>query len=49
MTKCSVCDDEGWVQDETSCGDPDHCSSHRRCECNIDDHIPWERFIDESA
>lgn len=28
---CKECDGDGYVDDETACGDPDHCSPWRAC------------------
>lgn len=28
---CLLCEGSGWVEDETVCGDPDHCSPWRMC------------------
>lgn len=32
MSRCV----DGWIDDPTACGDPDHCSPMFACTCNPD-------------
>lgn len=31
VVKCERCDGEGYIWDDTACGDPDHCSPNYDC------------------
>lgn len=38
---CPECEGDGWVQDPTACGDPEHCSPIMPCRlCNPDGDRP---------
>lgn len=43
--KCKTCEDTGLVEDESACGDPDHCAPMEYCpDCYILNKGMWDDF-----